>query len=112
MIRLIAQRIRQKRKAAHLSIEQLAEKAGISTSYLAYIESGNRRPTLETLDKLAVALELPVSDLVKVDARDGQKKLDDAVAMRSFARLIRGESRKNVADILSLVEQILKFRRK
>ena len=44
---------------------QLAEAAGIGPSFLGYIETEGRKPSLETIAKLADALSIPVSDLFK-----------------------------------------------
>ena len=45
------------------SSEKLAEKSGISSSAINYIENGKRSPTLETLKKLADALDCCIEDL-------------------------------------------------
>ena len=39
---IVGDRIREERKRTGLTIEQLAESAGISTSFLAYIETKKR----------------------------------------------------------------------
>lgn len=113
VMRIISQRLKDKRKETGLSLEQLAEKAGISTSYLAYIEMGRRKPTLETLQKLAAALHIPMSELVKAPKDGEHAPAGDGVggASRAFERLIRGEPPKKVAEILSILERILKLRR-
>jgi len=47
-----------------LTISALAERAGISQSYLSQIESGDREGTVATYKKLAAALNLSINDLV------------------------------------------------
>lgn len=59
----IAGRSRQLRLEHSLSLEALAAKAGVSSSLLARFENGQEVPTLETLDKLAEALGVPLSGL-------------------------------------------------
>jgi len=44
--------------------ENLAAAAGISKAYLSQIENGRRRPTVETLRRLADALSISVDDLL------------------------------------------------
>lgn len=51
------------RKSKGLSQIALAEKAGISVGLVGEIETGNRNPTLTTIDKIASALEMPVYQL-------------------------------------------------
>lgn len=60
----IGQRIRKYRKAASLSQEQLAEKAGISVTHMSHIETGNTKLSLPVLVSLATALEVSADDLL------------------------------------------------
>jgi transcriptional regulator with XRE-family HTH domain len=55
-------RIRQARK---LSQEALADRAAIHRTQISLLENGERQPMLETLSKLAGALEVPVGMLVE-----------------------------------------------
>ena len=47
------------RSAKKLSLESLAERAGLSQSYISMIESGKREPTISSIEKLAKALGVP-----------------------------------------------------
>jgi transcriptional regulator with XRE-family HTH domain len=53
-------RIRQARK---LSQENLADRAGIHRTQISLLESGRRQPLLETVVRLAGALDVPVETL-------------------------------------------------
>lgn len=57
--------VRRLRKARGLSLEQLAEKAGLSRNYIATLETKPRDPSLTTLRSIARALQVPVSELMK-----------------------------------------------
>ena len=57
-------RIREARKRAGLTQEQLAAKAGITQSHLSRLELGKYVPTLATLERLARALRIPLSELL------------------------------------------------
>jgi transcriptional regulator with XRE-family HTH domain len=59
----IAARIRQVRLEHSLTIEDLAAKAGLPQNLLASFESGREVPSLETFDRLAVAVDVPVRSL-------------------------------------------------
>lgn len=63
----VGRRVRQLRNRASLTQEQLAERAQISVSFLSMIERGERAPHLETLEKLAFALEVSVDTLFRHD---------------------------------------------
>ena len=55
-IHLIGENIRRERKRQLLTIERLAEKAGITDNFLGKIERGEGMPSLPTLDSIACAL--------------------------------------------------------
>jgi transcriptional regulator with XRE-family HTH domain len=56
--------IRFCRQQKSLSIPALAEKVGLSTSYISLLERNERDPPLSTLQKISAALEVPLSVLV------------------------------------------------
>lgn len=58
-------RVRSVRQACGLTQEQLAERAGLHPTYVAKIETGARLPSLETVDRLAEALGVPLALIVE-----------------------------------------------
>ena len=54
-------RLRSKKK---LSQKALADKVGISVSYVSMLERGQRSPPLETIEKMAKALGVPAASLL------------------------------------------------
>jgi len=54
-------RLRSKKK---LSQKALADKVGISVSYVSMLERGQRSPPLETIEKMAKALGVPPAALL------------------------------------------------
>ena len=58
-------RLKKLRADRGLTQEALAEKAGISRTYLARLELGQQDPTLTTLKNLAKALKVKVGELVE-----------------------------------------------
>ena len=63
-IKLIGKRIKRKRKTLHITQADLAAACDICDTYLSYIESGIKTPSLEVIDKLASALGITVADLL------------------------------------------------
>jgi len=57
-LRLVGERVRTLRKAKGLTQEALAEKAGIHYSYISGIENAGRNISLETLEKIILALDV------------------------------------------------------
>ena len=58
-------RIKEARGRKGMSQEEVASKAGIHRVTLANIERGAKAPTLDTLERLAKALELPLRKLLE-----------------------------------------------
>ena len=56
--------VRRLREAHRWSQEILAEKADLNRSYLGEVERGQAIPSLITLEKLALALGVSISDLL------------------------------------------------
>ena len=60
----LGQRIRRLRKTAGLSQDALARAAGIGRVTLVRLEKGEQTPRFKTLDAIAKALGIPVSELL------------------------------------------------
>lgn len=63
--RTLALRLRERRRRSGLTLEKLGEHAGITGAFVAHIEAGRKRPTLDTVAKLAQALGTTVSGLLQ-----------------------------------------------
>jgi len=62
----IAKTVKRLREKAGLSQEKLARLADVSNNTLINIEAGKQdNPTIETLKKIAKALNVPIEDLIK-----------------------------------------------
>lgn len=66
MKELIGITVRRIRKRLGLTQKQLAQQASIKQSYLSRIETGQRALSLDVLERIAGALEVPPSDILKV----------------------------------------------
>ena len=74
----LGKRIRQLRQMRDMTQEQLSEAADISISFLGGIERGAKSPTVETLQKLADALDMTLPELLSFDS--GVKVVEDQKA--------------------------------
>ena len=55
--------IRAIRERKKMTQQELADKAGLVVSSISKFESGHKNPSMTTLLRLSVALEVPVADL-------------------------------------------------
>ena len=61
---LLGRKIRQRRKEKKYTLEQLAEKLDVSTTFIGQIERAKGIPSLETLVKIANILETSTDSLL------------------------------------------------
>lgn len=61
---LLGRKIRQQRKEKKYTLEQLAEKLDVSTTFIGQIERAKGIPSLETLVKIANILEISTDSLL------------------------------------------------
>ena len=72
----VAGQVREIRRARHLSQRQLAGRMQVPRTYISKIENGKAIPTLGSLERLAVALDVDLCQLV----RDARSRRDEEVA--------------------------------
>ena len=108
----LGQRIRNLRNALQMSQEELSFKAGISPAHLGQIERALKNPTIDTIAKIATALDIPVAALFATDPAsvpsqnatigkiNAQLLSTSEEEQKDFLRIIRifrGYQRKNTA---------------
>jgi len=65
--RILAKKIKLLRYSRGWSQETLAELCGFSRSYIANIESGKHNVSLDNLERIAEAFEVPIAELLNPD---------------------------------------------
>ena len=61
----LGMRIRYLRNKKKMSQEELSFTSGVNRNYLSDLERGTRNPTLKVLEKIARALDIDLSTLLK-----------------------------------------------
>jgi transcriptional regulator with XRE-family HTH domain len=92
---ILGKNIKKIRSLKHLSQADLAEKAGISITFLSNIERGNNFPLAGTLCSLAKVLEVEVFELFKGDL----VPFDSKETMSRLSQDITQKMNRAVADI-------------
>ena len=104
----VGSRICAERKAKNLSQADLERRCGLARCRISWLEHGRAVPTLETLERIADALEIPAYRLLY----DGDEAATAEKALREIARSgNRRRSRKNEVRLLrELREQVNRMR--
>jgi len=97
--------IASQRRAAELSLRQLAERAGISNPYVSQIERGLRKPSAEVLQSLAQALQVSARTLYSYAGID----LADEAVPTSVPGAIRNDPRLSDAQKQALIDVYAAF---
>lgn len=64
VLRRIGQNVQRLRALKGWSQEELADRAGLHRTYISGIERGIRNPTATVLERIAIGLEVTLSELV------------------------------------------------
>ena len=92
----LGMRVRQQRVLNRLTQEQLAEKTGVSSSFIGHIERGEKKASMETVVALCNAMDISPSVLL-------QDSLSDAV-MRSQLNFDQG-NQALMADLMHVLRE-------
>ncbi len=88
--KLLGKRIKYIRKQRGLTQEQLAEKVGIGTPNISYIECGKFAPAIDTLEKIAKTLDVEPYELYKFEIKDSKEiKQELFYALENDEKLLR-----------------------
>ena len=68
----LGKRITELRSAQGITVNKLANRAGISQSYLRDVELGNKQPTVEYLGYICNALGISLQDFFSADQQEDE----------------------------------------
>ena len=115
---VIAERLRGLREQKQLSQGDIEKRTGLLRCYISRVENGHTVPAIETLEKMARALEVPLYQLFyEVDGPPVAMKPSklasgwgsagrDARTLDKFRRLLRRTSAGNMKLLLSMAEKM------
>lgn len=103
--------IRAHRLQKGLSQGDIEKKTGLLRCYLSRVENGHTVPSLDTLSKIAIALDLPISQFFAEDSvgrqLNTQRLSDDE--LRFLTQIRRYASNLNEGDRKLLLTMVKKF---
>lgn len=101
---VICDRLRALREEKHLSQGDIEKRTGLLRCYISRVENGHTVPTVETLEKMARALEVPMYKLF-YDG-DAPPKLDNLAKRKTADDIAWGSSGKD-ARFLTMFRKLL-----
>ena len=107
---LVGDNIRRLRKERGLSQEQLALKAGMNQSYMGQVERGEKSATIDSLDKIANALEIELEQLFHFEATVSRENTMTFLEKINFE--LRGRTEEEQEEVYRFIKQLLLFRDK
>lgn len=106
LIHIVGMNIKEIRKQKNMTQEELAEKCGLQTSFLAGVERGDRNITLQTLEKIIAGLEINAKGLFEPDLYFKNFSLETELLIKMFSDQLKMKSEKEVRLILSIANDI------
>ena len=102
----VGQRIRNYRTRAGFSQEKLAEMSGCHPTYIGQLERGEKNATIESIEKICIALDLPLEDLFnKIITTNPQCN----TAQKCY-NLILSQPLEDQEKLYTLLENIIKYK--
>ncbi len=103
--KLMGSKMRIERKKLGLTQEELAEKAGITANFLGHIERGTKKARLDTIERLANALGIPVGNLFS-EVKYQPKKED--LLTKKLVAAVRDKEPRDKKLVLKLAKLVLR----
>lgn len=107
--KIIGERIRNIRKERGLTQEELAFRASLHTTYIGQLERGEKNATLESIEKVATALNITLEELFKFL----QVSVDDENENLIFNKiyiLLHNRTFEDKNKILNLIEELINWK--
>lgn len=104
----VGARIRYFRLMKELSQEKLALEAGINPAFLGHIERGLKCPTIDTLSKISMALNVTLSELVKIE----EENSNDDLVLNKIMLSLKTLSDEDANRVAHIVAEMIKLNTK
>ena len=103
--KIIGQRIRNYRTQKGLSQEKLAELAGCHPTYIGQLERGEKNATLESVEKIASAMDISLSELFDKLGKSG----GDNIAAKCYD-LVASKNEAEQKQLYKMLQEMDKYK--
>ncbi|MDY0385001.1 helix-turn-helix transcriptional regulator [Trichlorobacter sp.] len=101
--KLFGARVKELRKIRGLSQEQLSELVMVDPKYISFIECGRNTPSFETMEKIAIALQVEIKDLFEF-----QHLQAGGVKEGELEQLLAGADEEKRKTLLKIVRAVVR----
>jgi len=118
---IIAQRLKALREQKNMSQADIERRTGLLRCYISRVENGHTVPAIETLEKMARAMEVPIyalfyGDEPPADLPNPEKRPQewgssgrDARTLAKFRRLFSQTDKADISLLLFMAQKIVKM---
>jgi transcriptional regulator with XRE-family HTH domain len=78
-VRIVGERIRERRKELGLNLRELAQKSGLTASFLSLVERGHNTPSLDSLRRISEALDVPLFYFNQINGQNPVVRRDERI---------------------------------
>nr|WP_319487905.1 helix-turn-helix transcriptional regulator [uncultured Caproiciproducens sp.] len=103
-----AEQIKHLRKVEGFSQKSLAVSAGLDPAFLGHIERCLKCPTIDTLNKIALALNISLSELLDFGCSKKYEKNDGAI--KKITIMVNKLSTEEADQLAEIVTRIVQFK--
>jgi len=101
----VGERIRAIRKAKGLTQQQLAELSGLDDAYVGSLERGERNFSIDTLEKIVVALNVPAQDLI-MNIDDDKESMLRRNAIDEYSEIINNLKTTEIVIVKNILKEL------
>lgn len=98
----LGKNIKYVRKSLNMTQERLSEMVDISTVFISQIENGARKPSLETVYKISIALNVSIDELI-----NNQEITELLIDTTEINTLLQGRTTQEINLITSIAKTVL-----
>lgn len=100
-------RLFQLRIEAGLTQARLADKSDLSVDLISRIERGERSPSLESIEKIAMALNVNPSQLLNFEGQIFEVLAEGSLEALAVLNLLKGKRPKQIRKVLDITRIVL-----
>lgn len=106
--KIVGQRIRNYRNQQKLSQEKLAELSGCHPTYIGQVERGEKNATVESIEKISSALNIPLSQLFE---KIGDGNNDESIPLKCY-EFLSAKSKADQEQLYRILIEMDKYKSK